>query len=104
MPAAMASISSMPGSAPTVAPVIVARCYLCEASCDKGAIMLRPPKNVDALAAARFPTPEHHKHPGPMKHRRREVRVFPTQHPRSAPPGSGAPGATLYAQVLWRAV
>src|SRR5437773_2374046 len=47
----MASISSMPGSAPTVAPGIAACCSLCEASCDKGAIMLRPPKNVDGLAS-----------------------------------------------------
>jgi ferredoxin len=29
-------------------------CYLCEASCDKGAIVLRPPENVAPPAAARF--------------------------------------------------
>lgn len=29
-------------------------CYLCEASCDKGAIVLRPPENVAPAANARF--------------------------------------------------
>ena len=29
-------------------------CYLCEAACDKGAIVLRPPENVAPAAAARF--------------------------------------------------
>ena len=29
-------------------------CYLCEAACDKGAIVLRPPENVAPPAAARF--------------------------------------------------
>jgi ferredoxin len=29
-------------------------CYLCEASCDKGAIVLLPPENVAPAAAARF--------------------------------------------------
>jgi ferredoxin len=29
-------------------------CYLCEASCDKGAIVLRPPETVAPAASARF--------------------------------------------------
>ena len=29
-------------------------CYLCEASCDKGAIVLMPPENVAPAASARF--------------------------------------------------
>ena len=29
-------------------------CYLCEASCDKGAIVLMAPENVKAAASARF--------------------------------------------------
>jgi ferredoxin len=42
------------GIAALTNPKACVSCFLCEASCDKGAIVLRPPEGIKPAAAARF--------------------------------------------------